>query len=483
MREAALIDKPDRRYVPWYRRCIPSWRTVAVAVLILLATPFAIRWYRLWRMPDVPLPFDVEAFSELPLSEDNAFTHFQKAVFQHRGFNFQPGVYERLFDSSVPVAWSDVPEDVQTWVMNEQPALSLFRRAGRCPTAAFIPADRYTYTTLLPMQQTLRDFFRLTYLDVLRLLDEGNTREAAEVLHDSFRASRHLGRRGCMIERLIGAACHNLLVPRWQEWSRHPHVAAEDLEAALDRLREDWQLTPPPSDNLKVECLMIIDGTRPPMTYLRDEFNDAIDKLSKKYRGTSAKSTISRINATIPNWQFPILWVIGEPELTSRAARLWLTHELKTCDLPSAEQPSRVAGHFQLCDPPDLTAELTATRLNQRLEMSLLKLVEPATGQCFEAIRREAGRQTLLEIELLLQIRYRRNHVASQEGVEPWLADFPWPVDPCSPAGALIQYRATEEGLKIWSVGSDGLDQGGQHDNSPIPPDIVVTIPWPTRKP
>jgi hypothetical protein len=300
-------------------------------------------------------------------------------------------------------------------------------------------------------------------------------------LQDSFRASRHLGRRGCIIERLIGVACHAYMVPMWQQWSRHPGVTEADLEAALARLRDDWKMTPPISDQMKIEYLMVMNEGKMPMTMLRSEFGDAIDEAAIQRLGLSAKGVLSKLDTFVPYWQIPVLWTCGEPELSARAVRLYMAHELKTCDLPYAQQPERISGAFPLCRIPEGTSGLSAEAIRDRIQMTFASYLLGALGSVQQSVRNEAGREALLETELELQMRYRHGGGTSRADAEQLLSDFPWPVDPCSAEGKPILFRFADEGLVLWSVSWDGIDQGGELE----PPqanrgqDTVVVIPWP----
>ena len=480
MTEANTTPPADPDPVRWYRLWVPGWRVITAVTLLMLALPLGIRWSRLWWMPNLPEPFDVEAFSELPVMNDNAYVYFRKALFQHVRIPMDRefcDLQERLNGN---VSWDQTPESIRAWVMSNQEALGLFRQGGRCADANFLPPEDYTINTLLGVQQDLRDMFWVANLDAFRLLDEGNPREAAELLHDSFRASRHLGRRGCLIERFIGIACHAHILPAWRAWCRHPQVTAEDLEAALVRMREDWKLTPPVSDPLKVEYLMVLNETKMPMTNLRSEFNDFIEDTAVKRLGMSVQGVLGPLKRSVPYWQVPVLWTIGEPELSARAVRLYTTHELKTCDLPFEEQPERIDGPFSLCRDSEGTGGLTAEAICDRIQATFAAQLLGGLGQVCRAVRNEASRQALLETELQFQIHYRRNPATSRADAERLAAAFDWPIDASSVEGKPLQFRFEEAGLVIWSVGRDRIDQGGVVD-----PDInqahdeVVVIPWP----
>lgn len=466
---------------PPRRRWLTRRRVVAAALLFVLLTPVGIRWYKLWRMPDVPAPFDVEAFAEFPYPEDeNAFFHFRLAAAQHQNSRRDFFGLDRFFERGESVTWSDLTDDIQTWVDQEQFALGLFREGGRSPAArSMLPgttAVNNQYATLL---RSIHDLHKLATFDALRLMDAGKTQEAAEVLHDAFRASRLLGQRGPRLERGVAKSCHAILMPGWHQWTRHPNVTAEELESALSRLRNDWKLTPPYSEGLKFDYLDNIDELTRSSDSLKFSFDRSFGKFVEGHRQAWFKNVIPHLDKAVPAWRAPILWTMGEPELTRRAYHLWLSHELPSCDLPNAQLPSTISGRQQLFSQPERTAGLTPGELQQRLDTSQFsEMMPPLKGGLF-AQWEEAARQTLLEIEFEWQIRWRRSKVSSQADAERLLSDFAWPIDPCSPDGKPIQHRITAAGLVIWSLGPNGTDQGGNFEDVGFPEDSIVLIPWP----
>lgn len=484
MNDESLAGKRDRSYVPWYRRCVPSRRTVAIALLVLIALPFCIRWYRLSLLPDVPLPFDLDEFSTADLpAEENAFHFFGQirapALPANDGyFKFQEQYIESARTGS-RITWVEVPGDVQSSLKQAQTSIELFRAGGRCADSFYIPTQSYTSSTLLPVIQQLRPVQWMVALDVLRRLGEDDTHGAIEELHDAYRATRHCGRRGCLIERLVGSAMLKNSLPAWHQWSRHPDVTAEELQTALDRLRSDWAMTPVASDHHKVEVVMLLNEARLPVNMYRASLDElAANLLTKPLNGqANAKSLISFVSAKVPGWQRPVLWLIAEPEVSCRAGKLKLTQELRYCDLPAGEQPARLSGKAGVFDSPDLTAGLTAEELNRRISRTLIDDFYPV--QNFENVQRcEAAGQLLLETELRLQIAFRQTRNLNSETAETWLTQFDWPIDPCDAQRRPIHYRIEEAGLVIWSVGTNRADDDGKFDPHPND-DIVVTIPWP----
>ena len=72
-----------RRFRDWVRPWNWSTRRWAVAVIVMtIASPFIVRWFCLWQVPDAALPFDVEEFLsyEAVDDKDDAFAHYVAAT-------------------------------------------------------------------------------------------------------------------------------------------------------------------------------------------------------------------------------------------------------------------------------------------------------------------------------------------------------------------------------------------------------------------
>ena len=461
-----------------------SRRQIAAALIVLLllsAIPVGIRWYRLSWLPNVPAPFDYEAVGKIPNPADvDANFYFEQALAQHERSRADFDPFDRFVEHGEPLDWSSIPEADRDWVRRSQPALDTFRQGGRCPTIATSSPSDATNAAQIYRLRGLWDLHRLACLDALRRLDEGETEEAAEVLHDAFRASRHLGYRSPWIERHLGAICHLILLPGWHQWSRHPDVSAEDLEQALARLRNDWKLTPRFSESIKSEFRPSLDRSSV-STHLQTLLDQQIWRFVDRHGKWDSRPVTSRLNSAFPGWQNPILWTIGEPELTMRASKLWMTHELQTCDLPFSRQ-SFCAGHrIQVSLDPELTAGLTPAEMSRRMEQVLFPQIVMSLSPYLETYRTEAGRQAVLETAFELQILLRRFGNAERTVAEPTLANFAWPVDPCSRDERPIQHRLTDQGLLIWSIGRDADDDDGHHSSvrDDHQDDELAFIRWP----
>jgi hypothetical protein len=73
--------------------------------------------------------------------------------------------------------------------------------------------------------------------------------------------------------------------------------------------------------------------------------------------------------------------------------------------------------------------------------------------------------------------RYRRVHGEAPEKLDqlvPEFLDQP-PVDPFD--GAPLRYRVDAGGYKVYSIGPDGIDQGGESGAEGQSPDIVFQVP------
>lgn len=467
---------PERRSRPWYRRLIPSRRMVVVSLLVLLVLPFGIRWTRIWLMPDVPAPFDVAAFCAAPEIEENAFEYFREALVLHQSPD--GGVPWSWWEWVENGRWDDVPVEVQEWVVKEQPVVELICQAGRCETARLLPPEKYTLDTADPVVMRSRELFEVAALEALRLLHEGRTAEVADLLHECQLAGNHIGQRGSLFEQRVGIMCAGSTTQLWHHWGRRPEVTADDIQAALERLQESWQRKPLPSDALKIEYVALLNGTKPPMTDLRSGFDVWVGE--KRFFGCWSLNAVTwRFNQAFPGWQLPLLWVLGEPERSARAGRLKLTEFLPMADAPFVEQRPFLEGDPTFNQTEARTAGLTPAEIQDCVKSTCYSAFDPQNQATLNAWARQAARVVILETELKLQLRIRQTESRSRSDVEKWLAEFEWAVDPCSLDGQPIFHRATDEGLKLWSVAEDGVDNDGALPGSARQWDLGTTMPWP----
>jgi hypothetical protein len=372
-------------------------------------------------LPDIGEPFDVEAFCRPIPDESNAFVLYREA--------FEKLGKELVRDDFV---WELADEAQKKWLAENREALATWRRGTERPDALYIPPRTLTYTTLLPVVQGQRTFARLAMLEGSRLEAEGEFEEALDCYLAILRASRHTGRRGCAIDRLVGIAMHANACKRLTALAERPEVGASTVRRALDAAVAIDAMTPANSDTLKCEYLSFVNSVDLP---LLDDPSKILNPAPEMW-----KSPLGRA-------YFRMARVFKkEPERSRRVYRLIVANRLAYCDLPSARRPPKVSLAPNL--PPkgaawallaDLyTVDETAPAPARALPAEDLarwyastiyaELCLPNLGAIDKALARERGVQATLLIALANQL-YLKEHGKAAETVEelvgPYLKALP----------------------------------------------------------
>lgn len=447
----------------------PRAGLIIAGVLLLLSVPIVVRAVRISGVPDPGDPFDVAAFTATTVApEANAFEQFRRAAALFRPLATEPSA--ETLEKALDEGWDSAPDSVRQWVTDNAPAREFFEAGADCPDALYIPPAELRWSTPLPLMNDLRALQRAQMLEAARLRAEGDHEGAWKRLHAGYRASRHCGRRGSVIERLVGCALHGMAVAHLARWAADPKTTAVELERAREAVRGDYRLTAPLSTNYKCDYLMT--------------FN-APDELLMSHPAAASSSSSSPQSWAVKT----ALWVFGEPELTARIGKHVYGNLLSQCDLPLAQQVSATGIHLQLFDtsapgtPAAANAVAPPATIDAMARRSLIaRLISPADTQIQRAVAREQGRQAVLELLLDVE-RVRRNTGRFPENTAALERELghPLPADPCS-ASAPLHYRCDDpEGRHavIWSVGPDGVDHGGLIDVQSSPSGGADLIGYP----
>jgi hypothetical protein len=140
-----------------------------------------------------------------------------------------------------------------------------------------------------------------------------------------LRSSRHCGRRGVTIERLVGIALGSMASSRLTTWAGDPKVDAAMLRRALDAVLRADATTPPNSDNLKCEYISFLNSINNPA------FQDPASLVGNTtgFWSTGAGRSLSKAEISIKK----------EPERSRRVYRLLMTNWLAYCDRPTSARP------------------------------------------------------------------------------------------------------------------------------------------------
>ncbi len=370
-------------------------------------------------LPDVGDPFDV-ALARQPVEipdDDNAYTFYSPA---RRLLTRYPDALRKV--DWAQLSWPTVGNGVRDYLEENRPAIEAWREGTDRPDALYHQPGEMAIDTILPVVQDLRTLGRLADLEGTRLEEQGAMGEAWSWYKAILRSSRHVGRHGVTIERLVGAALLEMSCRRINHWAADPRVDAALLRRALaDALAAD-ALTFPLSENLKLDyliCLRDLDELR----VMTNEIpmpggeNGWLDQAAK---ATKTKTTLQQFRFQATN----------DVERSRRVLRLLFANWLPQLDRPAAlrapiavSKPTLIYAAdpsapeaARAIAPKDLDAAISGTSLAQ--EFFRPGFWKPQTAgtwwrsDAWEGngnLAREPRRRAVLIVKLAAEL-YRREH-------------------------------------------------------------------------
>lgn len=308
-------------------------------------------------LPDIGDPVDLQALREpvVIADDENAFTFYQQA--HAKLGRLTHGVSTALWKNPT---WSGASPNLQEFLKQNRPALELWREGTDRPDALYHQPAQSALDTLLPLAQDIGTFGRLAALEGSRHEETNEMAEAWRWYRATLRSSRHVGKRGVIIERMIGAALHEQATRRIVSWSTNPRVDTALLRQALaDTLAAD-AMTPPVSENLKYDYVM----------YLQDlnELRVLVDDIPLP-GGTIGQWVEQRIPRGVRhNFQRTRLSLSNDDERSRRLLRLLLANWLPQVDRSESERaPMAIGG-----PTPIFAADPSAPASSQVLEPKVL---------------------------------------------------------------------------------------------------------------
>jgi len=403
-----------RFHVERGRRLASGIAAASLAVMVI--------WFwgvrKLDGLPDVGDPFDVEE-ARRPIvmpDGDNAYVLYTEAKGK---LTRLPATLSRV--DFPELTWSRAGSEVRDFLEKNREAMELWRQGSERPDALYNQPGRLAVDTLLPVVQELRTLANLAGLEGSRQAVNGAMDQAWVWYRAILRSSRHVGKHGVIIERLVGASIHEKALPRILRWAADPRVDADLLRQALDDTLAAEAMTPPLSEALKIEYLM----------YLRDleELRVMVGEvpmpggrfgwLEQMAAATGAKPQIQRIRLRATN----------DVERSRRALRLLFANWLAQVDKPAKDRARIAIQKPNLIYAPDPTAPPSARALAPAdldkaidctsLAQVIFRPIDPAsTGGTPMArspwegdglLARETRHRAVLIVKLAAEL-YRREH-------------------------------------------------------------------------
>ena len=286
-----------------------------------------------WRMrsvddvPDVGDPFDVDVASRPVFVSDidNAYVSYCEA---RRMLTTLPVATPRV--DWVKLTWAKAGTNVRAYLEENLQALDVWREGAERPDALYHQPGELALDSTLALVDDLRSLAMLAGLKGSRLEEQGAMADAWSWYKAMLRSSRHVGKRGVLLERVAGAVIHETTAQRIIRWAGDPRVDVALLRRALaDSLAAD-ALTPPLSENMKLEYLMCIRDMK--------ELRVTIDEIPMP---GGRHGLLERVVTSKPlrgNFQRARLRMTNDVERSRRVLRLLFGNWLAQVDKPATER-------------------------------------------------------------------------------------------------------------------------------------------------
>jgi hypothetical protein len=316
-----------------------------------------------------------------------------------------------------------------------QPALAGARKLARLPAGRHrITYLRNMLNTLLEDQQTVRAVTALLRYEALRSGEGGDMKGAMRACQATLNAARSLGDEPLVISQLVRVACVVVACQAVERTLALGEPGSKDL-TDLQQMLEEEDANP--------TALIAMRGERA-------QWHEMFDALES---GDVLMSQIGDPD-TPPDWRDTYLgWVHRDRIRNEHPLFLSLmTRWVEEARLPLHEQGSVEQGFAD--ELRNLPSHAVITRL-----------MFPALGRAAEAFRRKHAHVRCLAVALATE-RYRKKHGAWPEALgrlTPGLLSAV-PLDPYD--GQPLRYRRLADGVVVYSVGPDGVDDGGTFDRT-----------------
>ena len=430
-------------------RRIVKWAAVLLFGVLLLMVASGVYQRVKSGSPDVE-PFDIDAFKAVKVDDaKNADKVYRTAapLFVSESSLLKTPEASKAFEQNREQAvedWSLANADVRNWLTVNRKAMDVWKEGSQLDGYLDIPPGVATVSTLSsPALGSGREFARLALLEASRLSAEGHVGEAWNWYRAVLRSSRHVGTHTGMIGRMVGSAMQATATEPIIAWSARPELSAAQLRLALNDTLAIEALTPPTSDCLKAEYLLVVNS---------------FDQFEAEMGGV----------ATVFN-------VFGVREHAHHSLRVVFANWLGPVDRPRFRRPAVVKG------PPDLyereasapAGSLSAEEIQDQCGLSgrgpsalFLGTVLPAGLALVDSVDREEARRSAVILALALEL-YVREHGALPADLGELVKVGYLKTIPADPfgKGEPFHYRRGKtraEGGLLWSVWVDQVDDDGK---------------------
>jgi hypothetical protein len=404
---------------------------------LLIVSPFVIRVCCLSRVPDLEVPFNVDDFCRVDITEgENAADDFREAAkileatkFNNEDYGCDNDQFWRAYDSTIEDGWDVAPNYVKAWLEAHRPALEIWYRGTKRERCVFVPIQNLDLLSDSQTHQAMRNFTRIATLESVRLESQGQLDEAAEMNLAILRTDRLMVFRGDRVDVMCGMSLADMASANLLRWSSSPSLTSDQIRVVLEHVKAQHRSFEPESMGFKIEYLILVNHLKK-HGYEPDIDLNSLPEALHPY----AMNTIQAY-----------YWVIGEPEFSRRITLQLLANELDEVDKPIAERSSLASKQLLLfaARGPISKNRLAPANLEAALGRSYMRDHFQLSNQLYDLIFHR-GRACQLELEMFLaaQIYFREHNQFPEEAsiLVPDLLDAV-PVDPTDPYGSLIKYE------------------------------------------
>jgi hypothetical protein len=432
--------------------------------------PMPAEFYKLIGIPELP-------------KKGNYVVSSRRHITKHRELDpeREPADLLKDFDEAAERPWKTAKYPVVAgWLtVNEEPLTLVTQGLKR--THYFSPlvprADENgrgsLIASLLPAVQRCRELAWFLQIRVMWHVGEGRPDAAWQDLLTCHRLGRQVARGGTLIEMLVGVAIDHIASHAELLWLENVQPDADKLRACL----RDLQALPPltaVADKIDLtERFMFLD------TVMMMDRQGVKGGLGLRLSDEAAQSFLKGID-----------W---DPAL--RKGNRWydrLATTLRVKDRAAREQQldqleKELRELAKGLEDEDRLAKLVSSKLSSEARGALVgdALVAnliPAVRKVQMASDRDQQIQRNLHVAFALAI-YQRDHGRYPKNLDElapkYLAELPSDVF----NGKALKYQVSKKGYLVYSVGPNGIDEGGRwYDDTPPGDDPRVIMPLPKRK-
>jgi hypothetical protein len=362
-----------------------GWKRRGLALLYLMVAvavgAFVWREASLWRLPKAPEPFDLVKYGRVEVPDaDNAIVAYRE-VFARFG-DLDARSYKVADANAWYVSdWSTADPEVRRWAEDHREALEAWLPTNDRPDSLLVQPEELRMETGLEPVQGIRPYARLALLEGSRLEQSGDLAGAWRMYRAALRASRHAGRHGGTIQRLIGQAILRQSHARIEPWIDRPGMTPELLRRAIDDVEACLAMTSPASETVRAEYFSARAAVNDTETWWKlsdtGPYSNA-NWYNQFYAGRWAHRFLRR-----------------EPERSARVLRLIAAGYLAQCDRPRAHRPRLLSPLSMIYDhdartPPSVRA-IAPDALESWASDSIVMSLGPFSGGLQSHLDAEAG--------------------------------------------------------------------------------------------